>query len=157
MSKPNKQLPLPPVTKITFGNDELDIEAIVSHEYGDVAEASVTLPWAIEVVNQWLQYYTEQVVLDEYMIKFQEATAYFELRNGTFIGKYGDKMTEKSLEHAVALDERVTKAHQDYASTKGWLKRLDNAVKTFQAKLDLVRTTEATRRHVDTSVSAPDR
>jgi hypothetical protein len=76
-----------------------------------------------------------------------EATAYFALKNGEFQSRgYGDKPTADALKAAVALDDDVIKEAEDLAVWSALEDRLERIMKSLSAKLDLVRSSEATRR-----------
>lgn len=146
--------PLPEIGSITYREFTLNLDFYLQHPFDEVGEASTQLPSVIEWINDMLQFYTQQELLEYHAIKQAEATAYFELRAGAYVQKYGDKMTEKALEMAVELDERVLAATVAHAEAKSWVTRLRNQISIFMAKLELIRTVEATRRHVDRAVSA---
>ena len=147
---------LPAIQAITYGGYTLDIDYYLNAVYDDVSQASQELPLAIEWLNSMLQYYVSAEVVEYRAIKQAEAEVYFDLRNGKFAVLYGEKMTEKALEMAVELDERVKTAVNAYAESKAWVTRLRNQIAVFTAKLDIVRTVEATRRHVDRSTLPPE-
>ena len=144
---------LPSIGVIEFSGYTLDVDRYLRSEYPDIGEAAVELPAAIEWLNTVLYYYVSTELMESRAIKAAEAEAYFNLRNGGFAEKYGDKMTEKALEHAINLDPGVQTAVNSHADAKAWVVRLRNLIDTLIAKLDIVRTVEATRRRVDTSLS----
>ena len=57
-------------------------------------------------------------------------------------------MTEANLEKAVHLEDSVVKVHESYAVLYGWVRRLQNLQMSLQSKLELIRSTEATRRRL---------
>lgn len=126
----------------------LDLDYYLYQDYGDVSQAASELPPIIEWVNAKLQGLTEQKIIKRQELKEVEAKAYFSLRSGEFSELYADKMTESALEKAVCLDESVKAAHREYAVLAGWVQRLGNLQDSLQAKMDLVRTSEATRRRL---------
>ena len=140
---------LPKLDPIVLGDGfELDIDYYLSTDYLDITQAAAELPPIIEWVNQRLQDLTEQKIIKRQQLKEVEAEAYFALRAGGFSEQYADKMTEASLEKAVCLAAEVKNVHREYAVLAGWVQRLINLQQSLQAKLDLVRTSEATRRRL---------
>jgi len=139
---------IPKPSPITLEGTTLDVAYYMAAEYPDVAQASAELPSIIEWVSSHLQSMAEAKIVSKQAIKEAEATAYFRLRGGAFHDQYSDKMTESSLSMALALDKDVKEAYRTYAIYSGWVQRLQNLILSLQAKLDLVRTVEATRRSV---------
>lgn len=140
---------IPEISNITVDGQVIDINHLLSNEYDDVAVAAVEIPATIEYLNQMLQYYSATENVEKHAIKEAEARAYMRLRSGSFIERYGDKMTEKALEHAVALDEDVKKAIAAHADCDAWVDRLRNTIRVLLVRLEFIRTVEATRRHAD--------
>ena len=140
---------LPKLGKLKLNDYSLDLDHYLTGEYDDIGEACTEIPPIVEWVNDQLQCYTEQKLIADHAIKVAEAKAYFELRNGGFEDRgYAGKCTEVALERAVALDQGVIDAHENYAVLVGWVKRLENLQGSLQTKLDLIRSTEATRRRI---------
>jgi len=144
---PERELPqLPP---IDMGDDfKLDLSYYLTQSYDDIGQASSELPAVIEWVNMKLQEMVESRLIAKQRIKELEAEAYFDLKGGRFAENYSDKMTETSLAMAVALDEKVKSAHRKHAVLAGWVERLSNLQGSLVAKLDLTRSSEATRRQL---------
>lgn len=145
MSEPTLPI-LPPVN--TGDGYTLDIDYYLKHDYSDVSEAAETLPAIIEYANSQLQSMTERRLIAKQDIKRVESLVFFELKGGGFEDRYSGKVTEHSLERAVHLDERVAKAHEHHAILAGWSLRLSNLMISLQLKLDMIRSTEATRREL---------
>ena len=55
-------------------------------------------------------------------------------------------MTEDALKHAVALQPAVDEAAAEYAHQKQQVDWFGATIEAFQAKLELVRSSEATKR-----------
>lgn len=144
---------LPSVGTITYDGYTLDVDNYLRAEYTDVGQAAVELPCVIEWLNAMLSYYVSSELIEYRAIKRAEADAYFELKGGTYASTYGDKMTESALAYAVERDQRVIDAVALHAESKAWSARIRNLISTLIAKLELVRTVEATRRHVDHVIS----
>jgi hypothetical protein len=138
---------LPPLGVLDLGDGveyKLDLDHWLSREYDDIGHASSELPAVIEWVNAQLQSVAESKIVRKHEIKEAEARAYFRLRRDELPD--GAKKTETSIAHAVALDEEVTEIYREFAVLSAWSQRLINLLFSLQAKLDLVRSTEATRR-----------
>ncbi len=144
---------LPSLGTFTFRDHTLDIDYYLTREYGDFSEAANELPVITEWLNDMLQYYIATEIIEYRKVKQTEAEVYFELRQGGFQAKYGEKMTEKALEYAVEVDTRIIEAVASYADVKAWTVRLRNMIALFTSKLELLRTIEATRRHIDKTLS----
>jgi hypothetical protein len=131
-------------SKYTF-----DVEYYLTHEFADIVEASEEIPAAVEWVNANLQTMIEDKIVAKQAIKEAEAEAYINLRSGRFPELYPDvKPTEEAVKHAVALDARVKAAHKEFAVLQGWVSRLQGLMLTLQSKLDMIRSSEATRRRL---------
>lgn len=143
MKKPT----LPKLEAIELDGYRLDLQYFFTKEYVDIGEASIELPAVIEWLNCQLQAQIESKHRKKAELERAEAEAYFALKNGDFSRKgYGDKVTEVALDHAVKLDENVTRANEELAILTGWVDRLYNLQRSLQFKLELVRSNEATRR-----------
>jgi len=143
---------LPSVGKLRLGEDDdvIDLDYYLSQDYEDIVAASQELPALIEWINARLQENIELKIITKQKIRNVEAKVFFNLKNGDFIEKgYGPKMTDKALERAIALDPKVERVWEDFAVLSGWVSRLQNLLSSFQAKLDLVRSSEATRRKLE--------
>lgn len=141
---------LPPLQKYDDGQNSLDLDHFLKKDYVDVNQASLQLPPIIEWVNQVRADFQEQMLVAKQAIKEAEARAYFDLRGGGFEQKYSGKASEAALAQAVVLEEKVATAYRDYAVLYAHVQRLANTMISLQAKLDLVRTVEATNRKVFT-------
>jgi hypothetical protein len=140
---------IPKLAKIKVGQESLDLDYLLNTDFDDVREASEKIPAAIAWLGWQRAYAYEWLTVAEQVWNEAEAEAYFDLKHGGFIEKgYGDKMTEEALKKAVFLDPKVHKAAVDYGSAKRWLEVYDSGIKSLLAKLDLVRTSEATRRRL---------
>jgi hypothetical protein len=137
---------LPSLGQLDLGEGveyKLDLDHWLSREYDDISHAASELPAIIEWVNSQLQTISESKIVAKHEIKEEEARAYFRLRHAD----PGDRRaTETAIAHSVALDEDVMEAYRKFAVLSAWSQRLTNLLFSLQAKLDLVRSTEATRR-----------
>jgi hypothetical protein len=141
--------PLPRIDAIELDNFRLDIDHFLSKDYDDIATASIELPAIIEWINCKLQSMTEQKLRKEDEVKESEADSWFYLVGGGWEDQnYGGRKNAYALLMGVRLDSKVKKAKQELAVLTAWTQRLYNVMTSFQAKLELVRSAEATRRHV---------
>lgn len=146
---------LPKLEKIDIAGYSLDLDYYLTKDYEDISSASTEIPAVIEWLNTQLQYMIEQKMKLDDEVKEFEASAYFNLQNGLWEDMhYVGKKTSYALSLAMRLDPKVKKSKQDLALYTGWVTRIQNLIYSFQAKLDLVRTAEATRRALLSSVPA---
>jgi hypothetical protein len=149
MSK-NDSLPfeLPKLGILDMGDGEsLNLDQVFEQDYLDIRFACQALPVHIEWTNARLEECIRARFQWKHAIKRKMAEAYKRLREGEFTEKgWGVKMTETALEHAVNCDDEVQKAVDYHALYAALSVRLSNLISSLQAKLDLVRSSEATRR-----------
>ena len=141
-----RKVTLPTLDKISLNGYDLEIDYYLKTEYTDVYSASAELPTVIEWVNSNMQDYTEAKMTAKRELREAEALAYFDLKAGTFAAKYTGKMTEDAIAHAVTLNQDVKVAAAKFASYSAWVGRLQNLIFSLQSKLDMVRSSESTRR-----------
>lgn len=150
MAKPTNmatELLLPKLGAIELGGYALDIDYFLKTDYQGGHHASKEIPSVIEWVNSELQIAIEQKILTKQSLKKAEGAAFLDLRGALWERRgYAGKQTETAIEAAIHQEESVRKAHEDFAAASGLVSRLHNTIISLQAKLDLVRTTEATRR-----------
>lgn len=139
----------PQLDKIRLDEDfELDIGYYLGNDYDEIGQAAVELPAIIEWVNMKLQALTEQKIIKKQEIKEVEARVFVKLINGGFEEAYGGKATMAAIERVICLDPKVRTVHEEYAVLFGWTQRLQSMQISLQLKLDLTRSTEATRRRL---------
>ncbi len=138
----------PPIARFKIDGYELDLSRYLGRDYDDVTEASAELPAVHEWVNEKLQVYAEMLNTRKAELREAEAVAYFDLRKGAFDADYGGKQTEGALDKAVCLDKEVRALVREVAVLSGWCTRLRGIQEALGMKLDLVRSSEATRRQV---------
>lgn len=143
-----KKIPdLPILESVTLDGYTLNLQYYLGQEYAEISEAVVELPTIIEWLNCQLQAQIESKYRRNAELDRAEAKSYFRLKEGGFQRDgYGDKSTEQALKYAVQLDQDVTRLRDDIAVLAGWVERLSNLMKSFQFRLELVRSSEATRR-----------
>lgn len=138
---------LPKIPPIELGDHKLDVEHYVRKEYLDIADAAVELPSVIEWLNWQTQVHIERKMTTKAALEREEAQVYFDLKGGGFERNgYGHKATEESLKRAIDLDEKVIQLKEDLAIYTALVERLYRVQQSLQFKLELVRSSEATRR-----------
>jgi hypothetical protein len=143
----SEEVQLPKLDKLTLDGYGLDLDYFLGNAYDDISAASTELPSIIEWVNMQLQSVVEQQVNQKQLIKELEARAFFDLRAGRYEDRgYAGKPTGEAMTHAVALEPSVKDAHREFAKLTSWVRRLNNLQSSLQFKLELIRSTEATRR-----------
>jgi hypothetical protein len=138
---------LPKLESIELQGYALDVDYYLKKDYNDISVASEELPALIEWVNMLVQIYTEKKLIAKQEIKEVEARAYNRLESDP---EFTGKKTDTNLSRQIVLQEDVMKAHRRFAVLTGWCSRLINLQISLQSKLDLVRSTESTRRKVYT-------
>lgn len=142
---------LPHLGTVDLDGYSLDLDHYLTRAYDDISQASEELPALAEWVNIQLQSLVEQRLVKKQEIHEVEAAAYFDLRReGAFTERgYHGKATDTAVGYAVALDESVKNVHREFAVLTGWVNRLSALQTSLQSKLELVRSTEATRRTIE--------
>jgi phosphoglycolate phosphatase-like HAD superfamily hydrolase len=143
-----RKISIPPIKNYkTTDGTVVDVEAILTASFEDIGEAASQIPPYLGYFSHQKGLMRQMWVNGEHRVKEAEAKAYFALKNGEFISKgYGEKMTEAAVEHAVALDPAVIKAVEDLAIARKNYEWIQGQIEALQAKLDLVRSSETTRR-----------
>lgn len=138
---------LPQLDVIELEGQRLDPGHYLTKEYDDIGEAAAELPAIIEWLNYHLQSVIEQRITAEDAIKRAEAEAWRSLHDHGYeqMGYAGSK-TGYNISMAIRLEPAVNDAKARLAVSSGWESRLINLMRTFQAKLDITRSLEATRR-----------
>jgi len=160
MSKPKTKLPRleppPDEHQITIrrlepfgpGQDSIDLAYYLSQDYVDIQQATAEMPAAIEWVNEMAQRMYEQRLNLATALAEERAKVFFDMRRGRLETDYGGKPTEAALDHAIALNDEVQDLERQLNVAKGWVKRLAGVQLTLLTKLDLIRSSEATRRRL---------
>lgn len=140
---------LPKCGPIELDDFKLDVNYYLTKDYEDIATAAQELPAIVEWINCKLQQMTEAKLRKEAEVKEAESEAWFYLLNGGFEDRnYAGRKNVQAVLMGVTLDPQVKKAKGELAVLTGWYQRLLNTMRSFQAKLELVRTAEATRRKI---------
>ena len=143
---------LPQIPPIVLDGYTLDVNYYMTKEYLDIGEASIEIPAIVEWLNWQYQIALESKIMAKVRLERTEAQAYFDLKGGEFQRKgYGDKATEEALKRAVNLNDEVVQLNEDYAVYAALAERLSNVQRSLQFKLELVRSTEATKRTLVTA------
>jgi len=139
--------PVPPLKAFKVGDAVVDLEWLLNAPYEDIGEAAAKIPPAIGYLGYHRACSMERLIVSEQNWKKVEAQMYFDLKNGQFTAKgFGEKMTEEALKRAIMICPEVDAACADYAKRKQTVEWLTSSIEALQAKLELVRSSEATRR-----------
>jgi Tfp pilus assembly protein PilP len=134
---------------VGLGGASLDVGRYLGEDYADVADAAKELPVMIEWLNELRQACLEARDLAKIDLEKREAQVYFQLRghgDDNFAANYSGKPTEDALKMAVALDPEVRRLKESSAAYGAKAARLSGTIASFQAKVELIRSSEATRR-----------
>lgn len=137
-----------PLDVIVIEGVKVDLNYYFTQEYSDIGQAAAELPNLIEWCNWQTQVFYEDKLNAEQELAEAEANAFFDLKRDTFEQLYGFKPTDKSLAHAVNKDEGVIAAWRKLNRSAAWVRRLTALQNSLQTKLDLIRSSEATRRRL---------
>lgn len=142
-----KKIFVPVLKSYEAGDVKVDLSAILNAPYEDISEAAEAIPGWIGWFGYQKGMAIEALLNSEFAWKQAEATQYFELKNGAFVTQgFGEKPTEAALEKAVNLTDPVKAAADEYAACKRHLEWISSTIEALKAKLELVRSSEATRR-----------
>jgi len=138
---------LPKLDKMELGGYALDIDYFLKTDYQGAHAAAKEIPTVVEWINSELQIAIEKKIICKQQLKKAEGAAFLDLRGALWERRgYAGKQTEAAIEAAVHQEQSVVEAHETLAYWSGLVSRLVNTLLSLQAKLDLVRTSEATRR-----------
>ena len=138
---------LPDLPPLELDGFSLDIQYYLTKEYIEIGLAAIELPALIETLNWQGQGNSETLMRKKAELGRAEAEAYFYMKGGGYQKSgYGDKSTDKGIEYAVRLDTKVIRLEDEVAILTAYVDRLKNLMRSLQSKLELVRSTEATRR-----------
>lgn len=141
---------LPPIAPILgFDGRKLDIQLYLEEDYADVSDAAREIPAVMEWLNELRQAYQEDRDRLKSDLEVAEARAYFDLKGtgeGNFQANYQCKPTEEGLKMAIALDATSRKLRDQLTTTSAMVGRLSGTLASLQAKVELIRSSEATRR-----------
>lgn len=138
---------LPKIDQISLGGYSLDIDYFLKTDYQHAHAAAKEIPSILEWVNSELQIAIERKILAKHELKKAEGAAFLDLRGSLWERRgYAGKQTESAIEAAVAQEQSVREAYENLAGWTALVSRLNGTLISLQAKLDLVRTSEATRR-----------
>lgn len=137
-----------PLDVIEMDGEKIDLNYYFTQEYSEIGQAAAELPNLIEWCNWKTQLYYEDKLNAEQELAEAEANAFFDLKKGAFEDLYGLKPTDAALKHAVNKDEGVIEAWRKINRASAWVKRLTALQASLATKLDLIRSSEATRRRL---------
>lgn len=131
---------------IILSGQKIDLNHYFSGEYTDIEQASQEIPPLVEWVNMQLQYCYEDKLNFKTELEEKEAKVFLDLRGEGFTEKYGGKPTVDAIKAAVLLDDDVQDLRRKLNVQTAWVRRLHNLQNSLQTKLDLIRSSEVTRR-----------
>jgi hypothetical protein len=143
-----RDLVLLPLDVLDLDGEKVNLNYYFTCEYADIGQAAAELPNLIEWCNWKAQLLYEDKLNAEQELAKAEADAFFDLKGGTFKEVYGLNPTDKALQHAVYRDEGVIEAWRKLNRAAAWVKRLGALQNSLSTKLDLIRSSEATRRRL---------
>lgn len=139
---------IPIIKPIVLDGYTFDLQEVLSKDYDDISVACVVLPQYAEWVNEQLHTMQESRAATENELRVAKAEAYFKFR-ARGLEHYGiTKITEAAVDHAIELEERVQSLGSKLATLDGWCRRLSRIADTLIRQMDLVRSSEATRRKI---------
>lgn len=141
---------VPPIKNFKIDGETFDVRGILSCEFESVAQAAEVLPSAIAWLGWQRAACIERRNFAERELERVEATVFFELKaTGGWEGAgLPGKSTDASMRYAVRLDQRTDDAFQKWVEAEKWVNIVTTQIEAIRAKLELVRTTEATRRRL---------
>lgn len=138
---------LPTLEKMELGGYALDIDYFLKTDYQSAHTAAKEIPTVIEWISSELQVAIEKKIICRQQLKKAEGAAFLDLRGSLWERRgYAGKQTDSAIDAALHQESTVIEATELYAYWCGLVSRLSNTLLSLQAKLDLVRTSEATRR-----------
>jgi hypothetical protein len=154
-------VPRPPkLRQLKFGRDSLDLNYYLTSDYQNIEDVANELPAVIEWVNEVTEGHVTRMLSLKNEVEETEAAVYFKLVGvdaDNFKDRYATaKMTADALKHAIALDPEVRNVQVEYATERGLVERLRQLQVNLIARLDLLRSSEATRRKVFTDSRGRD-
>jgi hypothetical protein len=136
---------LPVLAEIINTIIDLNPDWYFRKRYDDIQEAASELPLVIEYINESLQRAAIAAADAKRDTDSFEGETYSRIRQ-EWTTKYSEKMTEKALEMAIIQDKDLNEAMKNYSVLKSYVVRLSNMQENLRAKLDMLRSVEATRR-----------
>ena len=139
---------LPPLAKISHGDTVLDVEYYLRRDYENIQLANEEIPHVICWLGELRSWAFKRVADSEGAWDKAKGAAYFALKSGgEFQSRgYGEKPSEDALKHAIQLDPVVRECASSYAEFKRRLIHVEETIECFKLKIDLIRSSETTRR-----------
>jgi hypothetical protein len=142
-----RKVSIPILKSYTVADVTVEIDKILNAPYEDIGEAAESIPAYLGWFGYQKACAAERLINYDYNLKEMEARAYFDLRGGQYVAKgFGEKVTEEGLKKAVILVEEVKAASMKHAKAKKDFDWMNSTIEALRAKLELVRSREATRR-----------
>lgn len=142
---------LPKLGKLDLGDDNyrLNLDRFLAGDYENIEDAAAELPAILEWLNINLQIFDQQKGESKRAVAQAEARAYMALRGGAFAERgFTGKPTEEAIKHAIALDPDVIAAEKSLSEDVAWVNRIRQLIGNISLKIDLVRSSESTKRKI---------
>ena len=142
--------PIPKLQTLTLEATDFDLDHFLSRAYDDVSLACTTLPPIMEWLGEQLHLMREDYYRVDQQLDEARAEAFLRLSSaaGWEDAGYSGKMTVDAIKYAVVLDPDVKRLTATHGRLSAWCERLRGTQRNFTAKLELIRSSEATRRKV---------
>lgn len=139
---------LPVLKPLVFEDYTLDINYYLRADYHDTLAAQKELPIIVEYVNQMYQEAFRAKLQWEDHESQAVAQAYKRLKDPDEWASAGlqGRITEEAVKHAINLDSTVIEYRANIAHFVALTSRLRGTMENLKIKLDLLRSSEATRR-----------
>ena len=138
---------LPKLKPFDLDGTPVDLNYFLTTDYQDSTVASMEIPALIEYINEHLQGMIEGKIRSKADLERARGRAYLDLKGGLWeVRELAGKPTDKGLDAAVEQEQTVIDAVEQYAIFSGYVSRLYNLIAVLHSKLDIVRTSESTRR-----------
>ncbi len=152
---------IPRASKIVgFDGEEMDIDHYLVQTYDEISEAADELPAIIEWLNEIKSSHIESRDNAETELKRLVGETYFALKglgSVEFALQYsGSKMTEDAVGYAIDTTDAVVDQRKRIAAWNGHVSRIAGSIVSLQTKVELLRSSEATRRRVYDETSPSD-
>jgi hypothetical protein len=138
---------LPQIPSLEINGFQLDVDTLLKKEYDDVAEACLEVPAIMDFLNDHVRDVQDVISQKEALLRREWANRYFDLRLNWPRPEIKPSATAISM--AMDADEHLSSCQTEVDSLRSWVKRIEGLQNALKVKLDLLRTSEATRRYVD--------
>jgi hypothetical protein len=148
MSRKPSTPDLPTLAKLKLGEYDLNVDFYMKMDYVDATSACKELPAIIEYVNEHLMWAVEDMMKakQSYREAYGEGFAFLKDKDHWAERGLVGNPTDKGVETQIPREPYVREAAHNLAYATAWVGRLRQLIASLEAKLGMVRTSEATRR-----------